>query len=367
MRTVTLVSKPLGPPWADGSSRLVSELVEALAGSGRSPSIEAFVKPGYRPTSNFRPLEVARSGLRGNVEISERVARGAKGQIQHYFFAPHRAAVLAARFASTLAAGDVVQTICSRPASFAQARGHCFGYPTIALSRWTRDRLIAAGVDERRVVVIAPPLRPLELPSPSRIEGWREKLGVEQYHKIAIFPGDAEPGGGLGAVVRAACRVVGEGTTDVRVVVACREKTALGARRIAAARRQVDRAGASSKVYFVGRVNDFHGLLAACDLCLFPASTLYTKVDYPYAVLESMSLQLPIVVYAGTALEELVEEGGGVCCSRGAERALASLLESLSHDENGWRARGQRARGLVARICDPDSIAARHRLIYEQL
>jgi glycosyltransferase involved in cell wall biosynthesis len=365
---VVLVSKPLGPPWADGSSRLVGELVDALASRdpGSSTRYEVHVKGGYTPPgASFVAVPWDAAGRLSNLRMTARLLRRSGATVYAFFFAPHRAAVLAASTVSRLTGVTPVQVVCSQPRSFHGARELCFGWRVVALSPWTSERLVASGVAASRVVVIPPPLRPLAQPSTARCERVRSAFDLGGARRVVLFPGDAEPGGGLQTFVDAIPELLRRVPGTV-VVVACRPKTPRAARQLDRARRSLERAGVLGTVRFVGAVDDFHALLAVSDLCVLAAPTLYAKVDYPYALLEAMSLGSPVVVGQGTAIGELVErEGGGRAVPVWAPQALAGVVCELLESSARLEELGDEARRLVTRLCDPGAVAERYRDLFE--
>jgi glycosyltransferase involved in cell wall biosynthesis len=365
---VVLVSKPLGPPWADGSSRLVGELVEALAAEdpGVTLRYEIHTKGGYAPSgTSIAAVPWDASGRLSNLRMTARLLRRRGAAVFAFFFAPHPPAVLVASVVSRLAGATPVQVVCSQPRSFRSARKLCFGWRVVALSPWTRERLVASGVDESRVVVVPPPLRPLERPSTERLEQARATLELDRGKRVVLFPGDAEPGGGLQTLAEAIPKVLRR-VPETVVVIACRPKTPRAAEEVDRARRTLTRAGALAAVRFAGAVDDFHALLAVSDLCVLPASTLYAKVDYPYALLEAMSLGAPVVVGQGTAIGDLIErEGGGRAVPSRAPRALAGAMCELLDSGERLAERGAEARSLVSGLCDPVAIAEQYEELFE--
>lgn len=365
---IVFVSKPLGPPWADGSSRLVGELVGALAARapGAAPKYEVHTKGGYAPQgSSFVAVPWDSSGRLSNVRMTLRLLRRSRASVYAFFFAPHRAAVRVATAVSRLSGVTPLQVVCSQPRSFHSARELCFGWRVVALSPWTRERLVASGVEASRVVVVPPPLRPLQRPSPERMDRARAALELGDARRVVLFPGDAEPGGGLETFVDAAPELIRREPETI-MVVACRPKTRRAAEELDRARRSLERAGVLGAVRFAGAVDDFPALLAAVDLCVLPAPTLYAKVDYPYALLEAMSLAVPVIVGQGTAIGELVErEGGGRAVPVHAPQALAGVMRELLVDEARRAELGAEAQRLVTTLCDPSAIAEQYHDLLE--
>lgn len=366
---VVLVSKPLGPPWNNGSSKLVAEIVDGVAGLGTRQSVRlrVFGKPGYQAGGeSIEVIAQPKSERRGNRDYILHLLRHQDSDVYHFFFAPHLVAVAAARAVSAAAGTRMLQTVCSQPRSFRDARRLCVGEKIVALSSWTKERLVAAGVASSRIEVIYPPLRPLGRPETQQLGAARAKLGLSQHERPVIFPGDAEPGGGLETFVRAVPHVAPR-HGDVVFIIACRNKTPKAARALFTWRRFIECKGLLDAVRFVGELDDFHAALAVSELCVLPASSLYAKVDFPYAVLEAISLGTPAVVAQGTPVEELVSLCGGITVPRRAPRALAGAMSELLSDRQRLVALGQEGSDSLRAICDPDKIARQYLSLFHEV
>lgn len=360
--TIVLVSKPLGPPWNNGSGKLVSELVDGFARleSRQTVRFRVFGKPGYKVIGeNVEVIALGGSERGWNKATISHLLRLRDSDVHHFFFAPHLAAVVAARFVSAAVGARTVQTLCSQPRSFRDARWLCFGKKVVVLSSWTKERLVEAGVQHSRIEVIYPPLLPLDKPERSRLEAVRSKLSMPPHARYIVFPGDAEPGGGLETLVDA-IPLVARQHKDLVFVIACRQKTPKAAQKLEKSRRIIERHGLVDSVRFVGEVDDFHAVLAASDLCVLPASSLYAKVDFPYALLEAMSLETPVLVAHGTPLEELVSVCGGSTVPRRAPSVLASAIGELIVDRRRLVERGKENGAIVRKICDPLRVAQQY-------
>lgn len=367
---ITLVSAPLGRPWTNGSAKLVGELLEALGELARDrpvPPLRVFGRPGFSSPEAVAEVVVLdeRRRLR-NLSLSASLAADRSALGHHYFFAPHALAVAVAQAVAKTSGVPPLQTICSRPRDFRGSRQLCFGRKVVTLSRWTRDWLIADGVEADRLVVIPPPLAPIERPSASRRRRVRQQLGIDTDGQVLIFPGDAERGGGLRAVIEA-IPWVRRDNERVVFVIACRDKSPEASTELQRARRRLEAAGALDAVRFAGVIDDFHAALAAADLCWLPSSTLYTKIDYPYALLEAMSLEVPVLVGATTQAAELVTSGGGRAVHPRASRALAATALSWLADDRKLTEQGRRARQRVEEICDPRMVAEAYLELFAEL
>lgn len=362
--TIVLVSRPLGPPWRDGSSKLVMELLSAIAELHVRVRYRAFADPGVDLFSETVDWWSIPPGPRQNVRIGLSLLTPGEARLYHFFFAPHPLGTAMAR-ASCLASGAVpVQTICSLPNPIHRARWLCFGRKVVVLSRWMQARLEAAGVCAKRIVRIPPPLSRVPRPEEERVRLVREHLGLGDS-PIVLFAGDAEPGGGLQTLVAAVSEIWH--ATGARTVVTCRTKSALGLECVARAKADIRGAGLDRACRFLGAVDDFRALLACADVFALPATSLKAKIDYPYALLEAMSLGVPSVVCEGTPPEELLELGGGMVIPTSAPRALARSVIDVLTDEDRRARLGVVASRIVAERCNPRRVAEAYLSLHEDL
>src|ERR1700678_704879 len=123
---VLFVSKPIAPPWHDGSKNLVRDIASHLTRAEPTvmtlpgaPAIGARVtmEPVYRDAGRFMP------GLAANARVLGRLVSGDAHDLWHFVFAPNPASSSAARIARGIRRasgwrGPLVQTVASAPRSF---------------------------------------------------------------------------------------------------------------------------------------------------------------------------------------------------------------------------------------------------------
>lgn len=360
---VLFVSKPVVPPFDDGSKCLVRDVASAL----RLAEPTVMVSPGapalgprvrcenvYGAASRFAPSPATLA--------LNRLLFGEPLDLWHFVFAPNTASSSGARLAirarrSRGWSGKVVQTVASRPRSFESARSLFFGDRVVALSEWTRGRLLRAGVPDAIVRVI-PPCARAPVPRHDRAE-LRAQLELGDG-PLVVYPGDLHVSTGA-STVAAAAREVLRAVPGARFVFACRDKGQDVAPYEAGLRFALR--GLEEYARVVGSVSDMHGLLAAADVVAFPVDDLYGKVDLPIVLLEALALGTPLVLAKGGPLEELPGElvppndPGALaaalvhlCTAAGARARLAELGRAA------WRARFA-----------PEVVAAQHDALYLEL
>jgi glycosyltransferase involved in cell wall biosynthesis len=360
---VLIVSKPVAPPYHDGSVCLVRDLAGSLMQVSPSvlttadaPAIGSNVHHTrlYAAHGSFSPA------LSANARVMAYLLLGPRFDLWHFVFAPNRRSSQAASIARKLRRTPVVQTIASRPSSFADCAALMFGDRIVALSRFTADRLAAHGVPASRVVVIPPPIRDVER-SAEQIARARAWAGVPADAPMFVYAGDLEFSRGARTMAEAADAILG-GVQESRIVFACRAKTPKA--RLAQQQLQSLLVASSDRVRFVGEVPDLPALLGSAIAAPLPADDLYGKIDLPYAVLEACLMKVPVVVASGSPLEEIE---GAMVIEPGDARQLAAACLRLAHEPATRRAVGVRLRRWVLDHCNPAAVASAYESVYAEL
>lgn len=332
---VLYVSKPVEPPWHDGSKNLVRDLAEHV------PDIEPTVltsvaAPGLAPRVHCEPLYAEHAGgyapkLRENARVLRRLLAAPREQLWHFVFAPNPASSTAARIAiasqklrSRAQRPRVVQTVASTPKELVRVGSLLFGDVVVAQSADTQRKLLQHGVPAELVVVIPPCARAPEPPNQQRTASLRARFPAlgERY---VVYPGDLEVSRGARTVLEAASGLCSLGFD---VVFACRAKTPRAQHYQAALLADLP-VELQTRVHFAGTVDDLPALLAGAFAVVFPVDDLYGKVDLPLVLLESLSLGVPLVVASGGPLTEI---RSALSVRPGEAHALVDEIARLARD-----------------------------------
>lgn len=374
---VLFVSKPVAPPWNDGSKNLVRDLATQLAEGGRSVTV---VGTDTSPALGER-VDVARlhgSGAGGfapraadNAKVARYLALApeARADVWHFVFAPNPLSSTVARLAVAsrrlrLQRPFVVQTVASAPRTFERPRAVLFGDVIVAQSEHTRRRLVEAGCAPGRVEVVPPCAADPGPVSAERVDAARARHGLGPG-PVVLYAGDYEVSTGAATVTAAVPRILA-GHRSAQVVFACRQKTprAAEARAELEARLAalgVDGASPARRVAHLGDVPDMAALLAASAVVVFPVDDLYGKVDLPLVLLEALALGVPTIVASGGPLDEL--GAGARIPPRDPEALALTTLWTLDarRDAPGPDAE---ARAVYEARYRPEAVAAAYAALY---
>ncbi len=307
MKRVLFVSKPIAPPFHDGTKCLVRDVAsqltavapvvmttrEGLAGLPQGVTGRAV----YGAAGSFAPA------LADNARAALSLLT-AREDLWHFVFAPTLRTGQVARALRALRRVPIVQTVASPPRRFVGLSRLLFGDAIVVQSRATEGSLIAAAREERfalpPISVVPPPVPALAPPGAAAIQAARAELGVAPGTRLLLYPGDLEVSSGA-AVTQALVRPLLERFPDAVVVFAYRNKTPAAAEHAARLRQAL----AGTRAIVSDRVSNMHALLAASEIVIFPVDDLWGKVDQPIVLLEALVLGVPCVVLDRGPLQDV--------------------------------------------------------------
>jgi phosphatidylinositol alpha-1,6-mannosyltransferase len=362
---VLFVSKPIVPPWSDGSKCLVRDIASNLksiqgvvmttgAASGLPESVAT--RAVYKNRGGFAP------NLQDNARVLLHLLLTRQADLWHFVMAPNARTCSVARALRSVRSVPVVQTIASQPRSFENVQALLFGDVVVAQSQWTRDAVLAALPPDHLVDVrvLPPPVGPVTEPQSERVAGMRARFGIPEGAPLFLYPGDLEVSQGarvMASLVEPLVRAI----PGAVVFFACREKTPHAAK----VRAELEARLRGAPVRFAGELPDFAALLKASTALLFPVDDLYGKVDLPIALLEAMLLGVPVVALAQGPLLDL--RGGACLVDPGDLAGWPRVCARLQQDSGFLQETRERGRAFVAGQHDARSVASSYEKIYERL
>lgn len=361
---VLFVSKPIAPPFHDGTKCLVRDVAANL--SGVTPVVMttraalASLPPGvsgravYGQSGGFAPA------FFDNARAVLGLLTGPRDDLWHFVFAPNPRTGQVARALQAIVRLPIVQTVASPPRHFRGLSRLLFGDEIVVQSRATESNLIAAARAEGFALpalsVIPPPVPALTAPSAEAVQQARGQLDLAPGDRVVLYPGDLEVSSGAEAT-RALVEPLCQRFPDVVVVFAYRNKTPAAAERAAVLKQALQ----GRRVRITDRVANMHALLAASDIVIFPVDDLWGKVDQPIVLLEALQLGTPCLVLDHGPLKDV--EGAGKLATidtREWLEAIAGLLAS-SDERERVVARG---RSAASRVYASGVVARAYEAIY---
>ena len=300
--SVLFVSKPIAPPFHDGSKCLVRDVAQHLT------RVDPIVlsspgAPGLVASAGARPVRAVQAygapgsftpAFSANLRAAAWVLLRSQANVWHFVFAPNARTSGAGRFLRRVRRVPVVQTVASPPRSFADPAALFFGDVLVAQSAWTRAAIEGsyegAGLPAPRIAVIPPPVPLVQPPGAADVLRVRRELQLEPAQRYVLYPGDLETSSGAEATAALAARLP-SALAGVVTVFAYRRKSPQAAE--VAARLEARLPAATTR--FVENAPNILALLAGAAAVVFPVDDLWGKVDLPIVLLEAMALGVPVI------------------------------------------------------------------------
>ncbi len=224
-QTILMISKPVAPPWNDSSKNLVKDLAvtgtrynyRVLTPRGYAlPAPGVISEPLYSGGGAYTPSLLQNLGVLARLLLPDRTA------LTHFFFAPNPRTSRIARLITQLGRRRTIQTVCSTPASYDNARQLLFGERVVVLSDHTRRRFIEAGIPRKRLAVIPPGIQiPGAIVDADLRRKARRAEGLPEGGQVVIYPGDYQFSSAAETVARSVPLLADR---DLTVILACRIK-----------------------------------------------------------------------------------------------------------------------------------------------
>jgi glycosyltransferase involved in cell wall biosynthesis len=366
---VLFISKPIAPPFHDGTKCLVRDVATHLErvrpvlltsrgqvemGALCAQRIE--LVPIYPTAGEFAPK------VTDNVRAAAWVLLRSRADVWHFVFAPNPRTSAVGRGMKRLRGVPVVQTVASPPRSFAAISKLLFGDVIVVQSRWTerqvRESCESEGRKPPRIEVIPPPVPELSARPAVAVSALLRKLRVPEGAPLFVYPGDLETSSGA-RVTASVCRELARALPEAVVVFAYREKTP----RARVVAHELEQALAGTNVRLISELPDVLELVQAATALLFPVDDLWGKVDLPIVLLEALSLGVPVVALDQGPLADL--DGAIKLGSLEVEVWVERLLGLAANAEVRRAASEEGKRAVAARYAAPRVAAAYEELYLE--
>jgi phosphatidylinositol alpha-1,6-mannosyltransferase len=367
MITVQLVSKPVAPPWNDGTKVLVhgilahrSACAYRFFGTPASGELEdAQIRCDVvSRTHKFQPSTA--DHLRTLLSL---VRTGRSVGLYHCLFTPNPRTSTTLKLVLGAMRRPIVHTLCSSPENWDDVARLLFGDCIVTVSDWARSSLEARGL--QHVVHIPPGISPPHVRNDG-IAQLRRELELTADAPCLLFPGDYEYSAAHPVILEALPRIARDHPNAV-MVFACRTKTPRAVEIESEVRARVQNAGLSNRVRFLREVSDFDSLLAMATIVLFPVQSLYRKMDVPVTLLQALALGRPLIVSTLPPLRELLTHRVGLGVAPGDADAFAAAVSTLLANTSGRRAIEEEGPRLVAERYSAERMARAYEDLYLSL
>jgi glycosyltransferase involved in cell wall biosynthesis len=198
--------------------------------------------------------------------------------------------------------------------------------------------------------------------SDDRVERLKRKFDIPASSKIVGSIGNLTPRKGFEYLIRAAHIVRSKTKSEIRFIIVGTTVPTRASYRTKLV-NEITHYGLSQEVILAGWVDDLTGFYAMLDLLALPS----TAEGTPLAILEAMSMQIPVVASrVGAVAEQVLNERTGLLIEAKDPNAIASAILRLFSDPKRLMM-GKKAREYVISAYSLERCVYEHRRFYSNL
>ena len=364
---ILFVTRPIAPPWDEGSKNTVFELAKRLQGH----SIHLLTTAGFSYDAENIVWErvytkggpVSGISLGQKLRLFRRLMKKDDIDIYHFFFKPTALVAVAARIILKFNKKKTVQTVVSVPVEGERLKKAVFADAVVAGSEFMQKRLAEEGIPTEWIPF---GVNAAELSKPFNVVTAKKSFGLEGS-PVILFAGDLHPGKGIEVVTDSMEDVV-KRFAKVKFVFACRSlETKIEAQNLEKMKSRIREKGLTENAVFFGRISNTKDLIRAADVVVFPPALMSFKMDYPLIVLEGMALGKPVIFSDVPPLNELFGEQCNIMVEKNNPKQLSDEIVSLLSSSKKMRLFGANARVLVVEKFNIELSARRYLKLYEEV
>lgn len=371
IKKVLLVTRPIAPPWDEGSKNFAFFLAKNIADfeiglltNGILPDLSDNVhQKSIYTTNSFSYLQKMRL-LRSLRKFKNEF------DILHYLFTPTKQnSFLVKNFVHSgqkkFRTIQTVATLREDLYSDKEIKNMLFGDLIITYSDWAKNKLNQLGF--KNVKRIYPGIDIDLYHGKEKNSEYLKKYGFSDSDFIINFSGEYVRNGAMDIVIQSFMEI-SKIIPEARLSLALRLKN----------KQDVQKKKEVVEIFKENNLLDkvaFHDdaqyqvfeLYNLCDISIFPVENMHGKFDVPLAVIETMACEKPVIISDIPILQEFAKEDNSVRIEKGNLEQLNLAILNLYHNPEKRKQIGKAARKFTEENFDIKKIAGIYQEIYKIL
>ncbi|MDO9231837.1 MAG: glycosyltransferase family 4 protein [bacterium] len=372
MKKILLVTRPIAPPWDEGSKNFAYYLAKNLAGfeinlmtkgilSGLSDNVH---QHSVYSTSEIRDFNFSQK-LRA---LLFQFKTKGKFDINHYFFTPTKLNSFLIKHFFKSSKTKTIQTVASLRDdlwSSDDIRKLMFADLIITYSDYAKNKLNSLGFQNVKRVYPGIDLEKYQLQE-RNLELMQEK-NISPTDFVINFTGEYVRLGAIDLVIDSFIEI-SKKIPEAKLTLAVRIKNEKDAQKKEEVMEKIKKSNLLEKVsFFDNGKYDMPEVYNLCDISLFPVQNMHGKFDIPLAVIETMACEKPVILTDLEILKELGNNNNSVIIEKDNLKQLTDAIFDLYQDTEKRKMLGKNARKFCEENFDIKNIARAYEKIYEQL
>jgi len=372
-KKILLVTRPIAPPWDEGSKNFAYYLAKNLAGFEINLMTKRIL-PELSANIHQHPIYTTSEIRDFNFSQKLRVLLfqfKTKGQfdINHYFFTPTKLNSFLIKYFLKSKKTKTVQTVASLRDdlwSSDDIKKLMFADLIITYSDYAKNKLDSLGFQNIKRVYPGIDLEKYQ-PQEKNIELMRKK-NISKDDFVINFSGEYVRLGAIDLVVDSFIEI-SKIIPTAKLSLAVRIKNEKDAQKKEKVMEKIRKNNLLEKVSFFddGKYYNMSEVYNLCDISLFPVQNMHGKFDIPLAVIEAMACEKPVIFSDLEILKELGKNDNSVIIEKDNQTQLTDAIFDLYQDRDKRQRLGKNARKYAQENFDIQKIAGIYEEIYKTL
>ncbi|MCP5094129.1 MAG: glycosyltransferase family 4 protein [Chloroflexi bacterium] len=372
MGNILYVTRPMVPPWNEGSQDLTWQIASALRyhDAYLLTVRDAVVPEKYSHIHWERPYTYPKLTNWQKWHLVKYLRKLPKFvDLIHFYFVPTLATSTMLAYLTQHLGIPSVQTVPSLPKnriSNSEAARVYFADKIVTYTQETTTYLQQRGIENVIQINVGIALTRYTNAVNNDKHSLRRQLELPEKAPLILYAGEYTR---LGAVaqLQQIIPMVFNQNADCNFVFACRLLLPTDAGIKADLEKWVAENGWANRVHFLGEVPDFPSLLHASDIFVFPATDMTGKIDTPLTILQAMATGLPILAYEDRSLAEIFAEAPFCLLPNGDVDVMVAAIIDLVQNGEKRNKQGQCLRQIVLDRYDLQKMIVAYEYLYDSL
>lgn len=371
MKKVLLVTRPIAPPWDEGSKNFAFFLAKNLTDLEVGLLTNSFLSD--LPSNVHQKAIYTSSGFSylQKLRLFKNLRKIRKDfDILHFLFTPTKQnSFLIKKFVNSgqkkFRTIQTIATLREDLYSDKEIKNMLFGDLLITYSDWAKNKLQNLGF--KNVKRVYPGIDLGLYRNKGKNPEYLKKYGFTDSDFIINFSGEYVRLGAMDTVVQSFLEI-SKLIPKAKLSLALRLKNKEDIKKKAEVIEIFRKNGLLSRVAFHDDGNyDVFELYNMSDISVFPVENMHGKFDVPLAVIETMACEKPVIISDIPVLQEFAKEGNSVKIKKGSVAELNAAILDLYNNPEKRKQIGQAARKFAEENFNIQKIAAIYEEIYKIL
>lgn len=366
--TIFFATRPIGPPWDEASKNLVFQIVQNL-------DTFSFVLLTYAGENKLLDKSTVIEKKIYSRAKSRQVTLGQKlsffialimsdASIYHFYFTPELYSSRILRIIKKFKKGKFLQTFATPLQRKELIPLLAFGDAIVVQSDHSLQNMAKNGVHNAQRIYLAVDTDTVK--PGIDIKATRNRLNIGPSQRVIIYAGNYYLGcnDDLIKTIVTLCKK----DKTITFILACRianpEEDLPERDRVEKALREEQLAG---QIIFLEQVESMLQLLALADIHIFPARKMFSKADIPLVLLESLALEIPVIITDIPPLNEIMKDDVGELVPVGDAGRLVDAIAKLLDNSLLRQEKGKRGRQMVLRDFSLKNYISQYKTLYQKL